>query len=104
MYRVTYVREKTDNTPIVDYLPESRIYGAVIHRFRTTQPGFVSFTHQITENQLQLIGVATWESEAAYNAASAAEELDEQVVAAKAAWSAFCVENDITMNVYTEAI
>lgn len=104
MYRVTYDRKRTDNTPIIDYLPECRIYGSVIHRFRKSQPGFVSFTHGVTDDQITLVGVCIWENEEAFNASSAAEELDEQVCAAKASWSEFCQEHDITFNISYETI
>jgi hypothetical protein len=104
MYRVTYTRKRTDGQSIIDQLPESRLYGSVVHRFRASQPGFLNFVHTVTDDQLTLLGIADWESKEAHDACEAAMLLDEQVQEAKALWQAFCASHGIELSQSYETV
>jgi hypothetical protein len=104
MYKITYSRRKIDGSIIIDYLPEIRTYAAQLFRFRSTQPGYVSFTHGLTDDQLATYGVLLFESEAAFNDCMAAEESDAESQAARAALQAFGAENDIATDITYETI
>jgi len=104
MYRVTYTRKRTDNQPIYDQLPESRLYGSVVHRFRSGQPGFLTFVHTVTDDQLTLLGIADWENKEAHDACEAAMLADAEVQEAKSLWLEFCQSHGIELAVSYETI
>lgn len=104
MYKITYSRRKIDGSVILDYLPEIRTYAGQLFRFRSTQPGYVSFTHGLTEDQLATYGVLLFESEEAFNNCMIAEESDQEAQAARAALQAFGAEHDIETNITYETI
>ena len=104
MYRVTYTRKRTDNQPIYDQLPESRLYGAVLHRFRSNQPGFITFVHTVTDDQLTLLGIADWENKEAHDACEAAILLDTETLEARRLFQEFCQATGVELAVSYETI
>jgi len=102
MYRITYSR--IDGTVLLDYLPEIRTFGAQIFRFRSLQPGYISFTHGLTDDQVTTNVVLLYESEELYNACMAAEENDEEIQAARAGLAEFCAEHEIETVITYETI
>ena len=104
MYRVTYTRKRTDNQPIYDQLPESRLYGSVLHRFRSSQPGFLTFVHSVTVDQLTLLGIADWENKEAHDACEAAILLDAETLEARRLFQEFCQSTGVELTVTYETI
>jgi hypothetical protein len=104
MYRVTYTRKRTDNQPIIDQLPESRLYSSVLHRFRSSQPGFVNFVHTVTDDQITLLGIADWETKEAHDACEEAILLNPDVLEARSLYQEFCQSNGIELSISYETV
>lgn len=104
MYKIKYSRRRIDGTPIVDYLPEIRTYASQLFRFRSTQPGYVNFTHSLSDDQLEANAELVFESEEAYNNCVAAERANVEVSAAVAGMAAFGAEHGIEVSITYQTI
>jgi hypothetical protein len=95
MFTVISTFSRVDGSEILEYLSEIRHFATPIQQFRSQQPGFLNFTHEMSDDFTQFIGTATWESEAAYQTAEQAGLQNEEVSAGKNALEDFIARYQI---------
>lgn len=96
MFTVISTYSKADGGELIDYLPELRFFGGTVNKFRSEQPGFVSFNHVMSDDLKQFSGTTVWENEAACEASYTAENAQEEIMAAKNGLADFLNKHQIS--------
>lgn len=97
MYRQRSVLRKTDGTSILPFLAELDLNGGKMFQFRSSQPGFIKMSKEVSEDKMTLIVISDWESEAAYNDCIYAESSDALQATRIAGFETFIQTNGIVI-------